>query len=121
MANTSLGSRATAETLARRLKLPVMAGPMFIASTTELLVAQCRAGIVGALPALNPRCPALLREALDEITQALARDENAAPFAINIVAQNANTRSPVNQRIVAVVASIATSRLANPMPVIMKR
>ena len=67
-----LGSRKTAETLAARLKLPVMAGPMFIASTAELLIAQCRAGIVGALPALNPRSPTLLREALGQITEALA-------------------------------------------------
>ena len=37
------------------LKLPVMAGPMFIASSPALVVAQCRAGIVGAMPALNAR------------------------------------------------------------------
>jgi nitronate monooxygenase len=87
-----LGSRKTAETLAARLKLPVMAGPMFIASTAELLIAQCRAGIVGALPALNPRSPTLLREALGQITEALASDDEAAPFAINIVAHRTNDR-----------------------------
>jgi len=87
-----LGSRAAAETLAARLRLPVMAGPMFIASTARLLIAQCRAGIVGALPALNPRSPALLREALGEITEALSSDERAAPYAINIVAHKTNDR-----------------------------
>jgi len=87
-----MGSRATAETLAARLRLPVMAGPMFIASTARLLIAQCRAGIVGALPALNPRSPALLREALDEFTEALSGDARAAPYAINIVAHKTNDR-----------------------------
>jgi len=65
---------------------------MFIASTAELLIAQCRAGIVGALPALNPRSPTLLREALGQITEALASDDEAAPFAINIVAHRTNDR-----------------------------
>ena len=69
-----------------------MAGPMFIASTVELLIAQCRSGIVGALPALNPRSPALLREALGQITRALTSDVEAAPFAINIVAHRTNDR-----------------------------
>ena len=87
-----LGSRATADALARRLKLPVMAGPMFIASTAELLIAQCQAGIVGALPALNPRSPAMLRGALAEIIEALGSDDEAAPFAINIVAHRTNDR-----------------------------
>lgn len=87
-----MGSGAVTRALAARLRLPVMAGPMFIASTPELLIAQSRAGIVGALPALNPRSPALLREALARITEALAGDERAAPFAINIVAHKTNAR-----------------------------
>ena len=44
-----------AKRLKAKLKLPVMAGPMFIASTPELVIAQCRAGIIGAMPALNAR------------------------------------------------------------------
>ncbi|HEY1560280.1 MAG TPA: nitronate monooxygenase family protein [Caulobacteraceae bacterium] len=87
-----LGSRTTTEALAGRLRLPVMAGPMFIASTAELAIAQCRVGIVGALPALNPRSPILLRTALGQITEALAGDNQAAPFAINIVAHRTNDR-----------------------------
>jgi nitronate monooxygenase len=96
-----LGSRTTTEALARRLRLPVMAGPMFIASTAELVIAQCRAGIVGALPALNPRSPGLLRAALGQITEALADDNQAAPFAINIVAHRTNDR--LEQDVAAVV------------------
>ncbi len=96
-----LGSRTTTEALARRLSLPVMAGPMFIASTAELVTAQCRAGIVGALPALNPRSPTLLRAALAQITEALAGDSQVAPFAINIVAHRTNDR--LEQDVAAVI------------------
>src|ERR1700741_3728518 len=96
-----LGSRSTAEALAKRLRLPVMAGPMFIASTAELVIAQCQAGIVGALPALNPRSPSLLRAALSQITEALAGDNQAAPFAINLVAHRTNDR--LEQDVAAVV------------------
>jgi nitronate monooxygenase len=110
-----LGSRATTARLAARLRLPVMAGPMFIASTPALLIAQSRAGIVGALPALNPRSPALLRVALAEITQALAGDATAAPFAINIVAHRTNDRlqgdvaAVLDFKIPIVIVSLAAS------------
>jgi nitronate monooxygenase len=85
-----LGSRAVAEALRAQLRLPVMAGPMFIASTTKLLIAQSKAGIVGSLPALNPRSPEALREALVQIREAL--DVTDAPWAINIVAHRTNER-----------------------------
>ena len=92
MTTSNLGSRATTRSLLSRLKIPVMAGPMFIASTPELLIAQSKAGIVGALPALNPRSPAALREALTQIREALDDDPTAAPWAINIVAHRTNAR-----------------------------
>jgi nitronate monooxygenase len=85
-----MGSRTTAETLKLQLRLPVMAGPMFIASTPELVVAQCKAGIVGALPALNPRSSAALDAALSTIDQALG--EGDAPYAVNLVAHRTNDR-----------------------------
>jgi nitronate monooxygenase len=92
MSTAKLGSREVAKTLAGRLRIPVMAGPMFIASTPELLIAQSRAGIVGALPALNPRSPQALREALAQIHEALDDDPAAAPWAINLVAHRTNDR-----------------------------
>jgi hypothetical protein len=55
------GDPGLAGRLKARLKLPVMAGPMFIASTPGLAIAQCRAGVIGAMPALNARTT----EALD--------------------------------------------------------
>lgn len=61
-----------AKRLKAKLKLPVMAGPMFIASTPELVIAQCRAGIIGAMPALNARTTERLDADLQRIREALA-------------------------------------------------
>lgn len=108
-----LGSRALAKALAAKLRLPVMAGPMFIASTPELLIAQSRAGIVGALPALNPRSPQALREALAQIHEALDGETTAAPWAINIVAHRTNDRlaedvqAVIEARVPIVIVSLA--------------
>ncbi len=90
-----IGNRETALSLQNKLRFPVMAGPMFIASTPELAIAQCRAGIVGSLPALNPRSTALLDAALGEISEALATPHGGrppAPFALNLVAHRTNDR-----------------------------
>jgi nitronate monooxygenase len=75
-------------TLKSRLRLPVMAGPMFIASTAELVIAQCRAGIIGAMPALNPRSTGALNEDVARIAETVGD----APYAINLVAHASNSR-----------------------------
>ena len=81
-------------TLARRLKaslkLPVMAGPMFIASTPDLVIAQAQAGIIGAMPALNARTTEDLDADLTRIGIALA--DCPAPYAINLVCHRTNAR-----------------------------
>ncbi|MDB5699181.1 MAG: 2-nitropropane dioxygenase [Alphaproteobacteria bacterium] len=75
-----------------------MAGPMFISSTPELVIAQCTSGILGAMPALNPRSAAALDEAIAFIVDTLAGhdranpDKQAAPYAINLVAHRTNDR-----------------------------
>lgn len=74
--------------LRARLRLPVMAGPMFIASTADLVIAQCRAGIIGAMPALNPRSTAALDEDIGRIREAVGD----APYCINLVAHRSNDR-----------------------------
>ncbi|MDR6861148.1 nitronate monooxygenase family protein [Variovorax guangxiensis] len=74
-----------------RLSLPVIASPMFIISNPQLVIAQCKAGIVGSMPALNARPSSQLDEWLHEIREALAAhdrahpDAPAAPFAINLI------------------------------------
>ena len=81
-----------------RLRLPVIAAPLFIISTPALVIAQCKAGIVGSMPALNARPAELLEDWLTEITEALAAhdrahpDSPAAPFAINQIVHKSNDR-----------------------------
>ena len=80
------------------LRLPVIAAPLFIISNPALVIAQCRAGIVGSFPALNARPASLLDEWLAEITEALAAhdranpDTPAAPFAVNQIVHRSNDR-----------------------------
>jgi len=70
------------------LRLPVMAGPMFIASTVDLVIAQCRAGIIGSMPALNARSTGQLDEDIARIRESVGD----RPYAINLVAHKTNSR-----------------------------
>ncbi|TKR56761.1 nitronate monooxygenase [Allopusillimonas ginsengisoli] len=84
--------------LTQRLRLPVVASPMFIVSTPELVIAQCKAGVVGSFPALNARPASQLAEWLERITTALRiHDEQhpgrpSAPFAVNQIVHKSNDR-----------------------------
>src|SRR6202000_2782981 len=62
-----------------RLSLPVIGAPLFIISVPDLVIAQCKAGIVGAFPALNARPPGLLDEWLARIKEELAAHDKAHP------------------------------------------
>ena len=81
-----------------RLRLPVIGAPLFIVSNPDLVIAQCKAGIVGSFPALNARPQSLLDEWLHRITEELAawdRDNPAspaAPFAVNQIVHRSNER-----------------------------
>ena len=81
-----------------RLRLPVIGSPLFIISHPTLTLAQCKAGIVGAFPALNARPESQLDEWLAEITEELARhdaahpERPAAPFAVNQIVHMSNKR-----------------------------
>jgi nitronate monooxygenase len=80
------------------LPLPIIGAPLFIISNPKLVIAQCTAGVVGAMPALNARPAAQLDEWLAEITEALAAHDRAhperpaAPFAINQIVHKSNDR-----------------------------
>jgi nitronate monooxygenase len=82
----------------KRLRLPVIGSPLFIISNPKLVIAQCTAGIVGAMPALNARPAAQVDEWLAEITEALAAwdkthpEAPAAPYAINQIVHKTNAR-----------------------------
>jgi nitronate monooxygenase len=81
-----------------RLRLPVVGAPLFIISNPKLVIAQCQAGIVGSMPALNARPASQLDEWLSEITETLAAYDRAhpeapsAPFAINQIVHKSNDR-----------------------------
>jgi nitronate monooxygenase len=82
----------------RNLQLPVIASPMFIISNPQLVIEQCKAGIVGSMPALNARPASQLDEWLHEIEEALAAhdkahpERKAAPYAINQIVHKSNDR-----------------------------
>src|SRR5260221_2066818 len=81
-----------------RLSLPVIAAPLFIISVPDLVIAQCKAGVVGSFSALNARPPALLDEWLARIREELAAYDKAhperpsAPFAVNQIVHRSNNR-----------------------------
>ena len=82
----------------QKLSLPVIGSPLFIISNPQLVIAQCQAGIVGSMPALNARPAELLDDWLAEITETLAAwdkanpDRPSAPFAINQIVHKSNDR-----------------------------
>ncbi len=81
-----------------RLRLPVIGSPLFIVSGPELVIAQCKAGIVGAFPSLNARPISQLDEWLHRITEELADWDRAhpeapsAPYAVNQIVHKTNNR-----------------------------
>lgn len=81
-----------------KLRLPVVASPMFLVSNPDLVIAQCTSGIVGSFPSLNARPQPQLREWLTLITEALAKhdadrpESPSAPFAVNLIVHKSNDR-----------------------------
>lgn len=78
--------------LNKNLTLPVICAPMFIVSNPDLVIAQCKAGLIGSFPALNARPKELLDEWLTQIKAELASDPKAAPFAVNQIIHPSNER-----------------------------
>jgi nitronate monooxygenase len=84
--------------LSERLRIPVIGSPLFIISGPELVIAQCKAGVVGSFPALNARPVSQLDEWLAQITEELAAwdaknpDRLSAPFAMNQIVHKTNDR-----------------------------
>ena len=84
--------------LHNRLRLPVVGSPLFIISNPDLVIAQCKAGVVGSFPSLNARPLSQLDEWLARITEELAAwdrehpDQPSAPFAVNQIVHRSNAR-----------------------------
>ena len=78
--------------LQKGLTLPVICAPMFIVSNPDLVIAQCKSGVIGSFPALNARPKEALDEWLTRIKAELAADPNAAAFAVNQIIHPSNER-----------------------------
>lgn len=84
---------ALPESLRGRLRLPVVAAPMFLVSGPELVIEACRAGVLGTFPALNQRSSEGFEAWLTEIREALEPlGENAAPYGVNLIVHRTNPR-----------------------------
>jgi nitronate monooxygenase len=87
---------AIPQALQRNLALPAIAAPMFLVSGPELVIAACRAGLIGSFPAPNARTSADLEDWISRVESALAQTPSAAPWAINLVVHPSNDRFPAD-------------------------
>ena len=100
-----------------RLAIPVIAAPLFIISHPPLVIAQCRAGVVGSFPSLNARPASQLGEWLHEIAAALTPAD--APFAVNLIVHRSNDRldadleTVVRHRVPLVITSLGAREEVN--------
>ena len=113
--------------LQNRLRLPAVGAPLFIISNPDLVIAQCKAGIVGSFPALNARPEPVLEEWLERITSELADydaanpDAPSAPFAVNQIVHGSNARLKhdmdmcVNYEVPIVITSLGAKEWVNEM------
>ena len=111
--------------LQNTLSLPLVAAPMFIISNPDLVIAQCKAGVVGSFPALNARPAAELEVWLQRITSELAAhnqahpDRPAAPFAVNQIVHGSNDRLQhdlemcVKYKVPIVITSLGAKEFVN--------
>jgi len=108
-----------------QLRLPVVAAPLFIISNPDLVIAQCKAGVVGSFPALNARPEPVLDQWLQRITEELDRynqenpDKPAAPFAVNQIVHGSNNRLEhdlemcVKYKVPIVITSLGAKEMVN--------
>ncbi len=113
--------------LINSLKLPVVGAPLFIISNPDLVVAQCKTGVVGSFPALNARPEPVLEEWLQRITSELAEHDQknpnspSAPFAVNQIVHGSNARLKfdmdmcVKYQVPIVITSLGAKEWVNEM------
>jgi nitronate monooxygenase len=111
--------------LQNKLSLPLVAAPLFIISNPDLVIAQCKAGVVGSFPALNARPASELEVWLQRITSELEAhnkanpDSPAAPFAVNQIVHGSNDRLQhdlalcVKYRVPIVITSLGAKEVVN--------
>jgi nitronate monooxygenase len=106
-------------------RLPVFSAPMFLVSGPELVIAACRAGIVGAFPTPNARTGAMLEEWMQRITTALDAERTArpggtiGPWCVNLITHSSNTRLPEDLALVAKYRPpVVVTALGSPKPAV---
>lgn len=87
-----LGDPELAVRLSGHLRLPVIVAPMFLVSGRDLVIASCKAGVIGSLPSLNARTTDIFDGWLTEIEAALGDAPSAAPHAVNLIVHRTNMR-----------------------------
>ena len=114
---------ALPEVLQNSLRIPVVGSPLFLVSGPELVIAQCKAGIVGSFPALNARPSEVLDEWLTRINSELAEykaanpDKYVAPYAVNQICHASNDRLAtdmeicVKHKVPIIITSTAPTRI----------
>lgn len=102
--------------LEERLRLPLVAAPMFLVSNPALVAACCASGVVGSFPALNQRESSGFRDWLQEIDQHLSGAHKPAPYAVNLIVHHSNPRLQadlsicVEQRVPIVITSLGAAK-----------
>jgi nitronate monooxygenase len=112
-----LGDSGLAARLRSTFRLPILAGPLFLVSGPDLVIASCRAGVAGSFPTLNARTTAILDQWLERITAEL--HAGCAPHAVNLIVHPTNTR--LAEDVVLVVKHkppLVIASVGNPQPVI---
>jgi nitronate monooxygenase len=99
-----------------RLRLPVVAAPMFLVSGLELVLASCRAGVVGAFPASNARTPQVLQTWFDEIEAGLGPDD--PPYAVNLTLGGDLDANPHAEVVLRRKPPILISSVGDPSPIV---
>ncbi|MHB2268034.1 NAD(P)H-dependent flavin oxidoreductase [Aliihoeflea sp. PC F10.4] len=115
---TRFGNPDLAASLRSRLSIPVIAGPMFLISGPDLVIACSRAGVIGSFPTLNARTPGILDQWLGQMTTETA---GHAPFAANLIVHASNAR--IEEDLALVVSHkvpVVISSVGNPSAVVAK-
>ena len=118
---------AIPEKFKARLRLPLIGSPMFLASGIELVVAQCRNGIIGTFPALNARPASALGDWIEQIRSALVEHDRqqpqqpAAPFGVNLILHRSNDRQQADlETVVAHQVPLVITSVGKPDQVVQR-
>ncbi len=107
------------EEMLGKMRIPVIAAPMFLVSGPDLVTACCRSGVIGSFPTINARTPEILNEWLTQIKSDLEASPNALPAAVNLVVHRTNERLAADlDLVVEYEIPLTIASVGNPTPVV---